>query len=107
MGQQTSPWLGHYCYCCYTTTSTKMYGNKLRLLNAQTLPEIITLTSSFASSLSLSQSLSSPKKKDMPHLMKKKPRRTVLDTSTLKTKVDNNGNNNSRGLFTYQCTIHC
>jgi hypothetical protein len=29
-----------------------MYGNRLRLLNAQRLPEIITLTSSLASSLS-------------------------------------------------------
>jgi hypothetical protein len=64
-----------------------MYGNRLRLLNAQRLPEIITLTSSLASSLSLSlsQSIPLPKKKDMPDLMKKKkPTRTVLDTKTLK-----------------------
>jgi hypothetical protein len=62
-----------------------MYGNRLRLLNAQRLPEIITLTSSLASSLSLSQSIPLPKKKDMPDFMKKKkPRRTVLDTKTLK-----------------------
>jgi len=77
-----------------------MYGDKLRLLNAQRLPEIITLTSSLASSLYLSQSIPLPKKKDMPDLMKKKkPRRTVLDTSTLKNRVNNNGNK-SRGLFT-------
>jgi hypothetical protein len=62
-----------------------MYGNKLQLLNAQRLPEILTLTSSLASSLSLSQSIPLPKKKDMPDLMKKKKtRRTVLDTKTLK-----------------------
>jgi hypothetical protein len=50
-------------------------------------------------SLSLSQSIPLRKKKDMPDLMKKKkPRKTVLDTKTLKNRVDNNGNNNSRGF---------